>query len=62
MENMKFDAVLYNVGSFADALDGDGDMLRIEGLTKDEADTLCSILLKRKIYVCLFPIYEVEIE
>lgn len=58
MENMKFDVLLYNVDNIADALNGDGDLIRVEGLAKDEAEALVAILLKHEINVCLFPLRE----
>lgn len=58
MENIKFGALLYDIDSLADALGGDGDLLRVNSLTRDEADELFAILSKHDIRVCLFPFCE----
>lgn len=58
MKDIKFDVLLYDIDNIADALGGDGNLLRVNELTRAEADELIAILSKHGIHVCLFPFHE----
>lgn len=52
---MKFDMILYTAADLATAFAGEGDMICIEGLTRDELSTLLPILAKREASICVLP-------
>ena len=56
---MKYDVLLYTCENIYDTADGENDLIRVNGLSQSDVDTLTNILLPAGVNVCLLPYPEV---
>lgn len=52
---MKYDLLIYDSENLADAFDVDSNLIRINGLSSAEAETVADILMRHGVSVCLLP-------
>ena len=52
---MGYYALIYDCENILDVNEPDSNMIKIEHLTKDEADALTDIMTRRGVSICLIP-------